>query len=99
MDGQPVIDLFIFLLISFLANYIPFYKSTKLSVFNFCQRAGDLRSSFCELAHQDVFCKSHDVTPLGGIMGCNPRHDGPPNGGPSPKYTKVLKKQNILLKT
>jgi len=47
------------------------------------QRAGDLRSSFCELAHQDVFRKSHDVAPLGGIMGCNPRHDGPPNGGPS----------------
>jgi len=46
-------------------------------------RPGDLRSSFCELAHQDVFRKSHDVAPLGGIMGCNPRHDGPPNGGPS----------------
>jgi len=46
-------------------------------------RPGDLRSSFCELAHQDVFRKSHDVAPLGDIMGCNPRHDGPPNGGPS----------------
>jgi len=66
--------------------------SGKYNFLYVCQRAGDLRSSFCELAHQDVFRKSHDVAPLGGIMGCNPRHDGPPNGGPSPKYKKVFKK-------